>query len=69
MFLNDNLATEVYVRQALGFAMKGSEHKVLWLRKALYGLRQAPRAWNTKLDTTMAELGFTRCTTEHALYT
>ena len=25
--------------------------------------------WNAKLDATMAELGFARCATEHALYT
>ena len=42
---------------------------MLRLCKALYGLRQAPRAWNAKLDTTLGELGFTRCATEHALYT
>ena len=42
---------------------------VLRLRKALYGLRQAQRAWNAKLDATLGELGFTRCATEHALYT
>ena len=35
----------------------------------LYGIRQAPQAWNTKLDATLGELGFTRCATEHALYT
>jgi len=68
-FLNGELAEEVYMRQAPGFAVKGAEHKVLRLRKALYGLRQVPRAWNAKLDATMAELGFTRCETEHALYT
>ena len=45
------------------------EHKVLRLRKALYGLRQALRAWNAKLDVPLGELGFTRCATEHALYT
>ena len=28
-----------------------------------------PRAWNAKLDATLGELGFTRCTTEHTLYT
>ena len=42
---------------------------MLRLRKVLYGLRQAPRAWNAKLDTTLGELGFQRCVTEHALYT
>ena len=52
MFLNDELAERVFIKQALGFAVKGAEHKVLRLRKALYGLRQAPRAWNAKLDAT-----------------
>ena len=41
---------------------------MLRLRKALYRLRQAPRAWNAKFDATLGELGFTRCATEHALY-
>ena len=47
-FLNGELA-EVYVQQPPGFVIAGEEHKVLCLRKALYGLRQAPRAWNIKL--------------------
>ena len=68
-FLNGELAETVFVRQPPGFAVKGEEHRVLRLRKALYGLRQAPRAWNAKLDTTLGELGFQRCATEHALYT
>ena len=68
-FLNDELAETVFVKQAPGFAVKGTEHMVLKLCKALYGLRQAPRAWNTKLDATLGELGFQRCATEHALYT
>ena len=25
--------------------------------------------WNAKLDATLGELGFTRCATEHTLYT
>jgi hypothetical protein len=43
-FLNGDLKEEVYVRQPVGFIVAGQEGKVLRLRKALYGLRQAPRA-------------------------
>jgi hypothetical protein len=39
------------------------------LHKALYGLRQAPRVWNSKLDTVLHDLGFTKCKAEHGLYT
>ena len=45
MFLNGDLKEEFYVHQPPGFAIPGKEGKVLRLRKALYGLRQAPRAW------------------------
>ena len=52
-FLNGELTETVFVRQPPGFVIKEVEHRVLRLRKALYGLRQAPRAWNAKLDTTL----------------
>ena len=47
----------------------GKERKVLCLIKALYGLRQAPRAWYAKLDASLASLGFQRSTSEHVVYT
>jgi hypothetical protein len=68
-FLNGELTETVYVKQAPGFTVKGAEHKALRLWKALYELRQAPRAWNAKIDATMGKLEFARCATEHALYT
>jgi hypothetical protein len=43
-FLNGDLKEEVYVRQPTGFIIADQEGNVLRLRKALYDLRQAPRA-------------------------
>jgi hypothetical protein len=68
VFLNGNLKKEVYVHQPPGFAIPGIEGKVLRLRKALYGLRQAPRAWNAKLDSTLKGMGFWQSPHEAAIY-
>jgi hypothetical protein len=40
-FLNGDLQEEVYVEQPAGFIVASKEHKVLKLKKALYGLHQA----------------------------
>jgi hypothetical protein len=68
-FLNGDLGEEVYVSQPPGFIKKGQEHKVYKLHKTLYGLRQAPRAWNSKLGTMLHELDFIKCKTEYGIYT
>jgi len=67
-FLNGDLVEEVYVQQPPGFVAKGDSSKVLKLKKALYGLRQAPRAWNARLDKELLKLGFERNPLEHAVY-
>ena len=54
--------------QPPGFECPGEEDKVLRLSKALYGLCQAPRAWNIKLDDTLVSLGFQKSPSEHAVY-
>jgi hypothetical protein len=66
-FLNGELQ-EVYVAQPAGFMVSGKEHKVLRLKKALYGLRQAPSAWNAKLDSSLLSLGFQKSIAEHGVY-
>ena len=67
-FLNGDLKEEVYVHQPPGFVIPGKEGKVLRLHKALYGLRQAPRAWNAKLDSTLKGMGFEQSPHEAAIY-
>lgn len=49
-FLNGDLLEEVYVSQPEGFVQESQRHKVYRLLKALYGLRQAPRAWYARLN-------------------
>lgn len=67
-FLHGDLKEEVYVSQPEGFVIKGEETKVYKLKKALYGLRQAPRTWNEKLNGVLHELEFVRCLKEPSLY-
>jgi hypothetical protein len=67
-FLNGDLKEEVYVHQPPGFAIPDKEGKVLRLCKALYGLRQAPRAWNAKLDFTLRMMGFEQSPHETVVY-
>ncbi|WVZ92527.1 hypothetical protein U9M48_038582 [Paspalum notatum var. saurae] len=68
VFLNGELAEEVYVAQPPGFTTARHKDKVLKLHKALYDLHQAPRAWNATLDASLHELGFTKSKCEYGLY-
>ena len=54
--------------QTPSYIVTGKEDLVLKLKKALYGLRPAPRAWYAKLDESLCSLGFRRSPLEHAVY-
>jgi hypothetical protein len=56
-FLNGFLEEEVYVKQPLGFESAEFSHKVYKLRKALYWLKQAPRAWYGRLRGVLFQQG------------
>src|ERR1700750_801309 len=42
--------------------------KVLKLKKSLYGLKQAARQWNKKLNVTLTSLGYKRLESDHSIY-
>lgn len=65
-FLHGQIKEEVYMRLPLGF--KNQENKVCRLKKALYGLQQAPRAWNETFDRAMNDLNFQRSEVDKCLY-
>lgn len=67
VFLHGDLK-KVYVSQPEGFKVKGSEQKIYKFYKALYGLRQAPKAWNIKFKSILKELSFTKCAKEPSLF-
>lgn len=57
-YLNGTLEEEIYMRQPKGFAAPGAENKVCRLKKSLYGLKQAGRTWNKRIDSVLRSLHF-----------
>ncbi|CAM8934959.1 unnamed protein product [Rhodiola kirilowii] len=68
VLLNKVQEEEVYVDQPPGYVQRGKENNVYKLNKALYRLKQAPRAWYARSDTYMLENVFQKCPYEQALY-
>nr|GEY91624.1 retrovirus-related Pol polyprotein from transposon TNT 1-94 [Tanacetum cinerariifolium] len=68
-FLNGQLKEEVYVAQPDGFVDPDHPEKVYRLRKALYVLKQAPRAWYDKLSNFLISKSFTKGTIDPTLFT
>jgi hypothetical protein len=67
-FLHGALEEEVYMRQPPGFEDKPRPHFVCKLNKAIYGLRQAPRAWYSRLSTKLLDLGFRTSNSDTSLF-
>jgi len=59
-FLYGPLTEEIYMDQPDGFTIKGREHQVLRLLKAIYSLKQAAHVWWIELDRSLKEFGFKR---------
>uniref|UniRef100_A0A0A1X768 Retrovirus-related Pol polyprotein from transposon TNT 1-94 n=1 Tax=Zeugodacus cucurbitae TaxID=28588 RepID=A0A0A1X768_ZEUCU len=67
-YLNSDLTEEVYIRQPEGFIDSKNPDKVLKLNKAIYGLKQSGREWNSTLDIALKNFGFNPCKSEPCLY-
>ncbi|GKC79254.1 retrovirus-related pol polyprotein from transposon TNT 1-94 [Tanacetum coccineum] len=68
-FLIGPLKEEVYVAQLDGFVDLDHPKKVYRLRKALYGLKNAPRAWYDELSNLLMSKGFTKGSIDPTLFT
>ncbi|XP_019094567.1 PREDICTED: uncharacterized protein LOC109129963 [Camelina sativa] len=67
-FLQGTLTEKVYMEQPPGFVDTDKPDHVRRLRKAIYGLKQAPCAWYTKLCTFLLSLGFWNSLSDTSLF-
>ena len=56
-FLHRHLEETVYMKQPPGFASKEHPNHVCLLKKSLYGVKQAPRAWYYRFATFLTSIG------------
>lgn len=66
-FLNGNLEEDIYMQVPQGY--EGCEDKVCKLRKGLYGLKQAAKGWNQRLNDVLTGLDFIQSKIDTCLYT
>ncbi|WVZ80646.1 hypothetical protein U9M48_028105 [Paspalum notatum var. saurae] len=67
-FPNGFIEEEVYVRQPPGFESARFPDRVYKLRKALYGPKQAPRAWYARLKSFLLKSGFVMGSVDKTLF-
>ncbi|GKB04306.1 retrovirus-related pol polyprotein from transposon TNT 1-94 [Tanacetum coccineum] len=68
-FLNGELKEEVYVSQPEGFVDQDNPSHVYKLKKALYSLKQAPRAWYDMLSSFLISQHFSKSAFDPTLFT
>ena len=68
VFLNGELEEEVYMVQPPGFVDHSKPDVVCKLQKALYGFKQAHRAWFTKLKNSLLAWGFSCSLSDSSMF-
>ena len=67
-FLHGDLQEEIYMEQPPRYVQDNSS-LVCLLKKSLYVLKQAPRAWYDKMDSFLLDIGFSRYHYDPNVYT
>lgn len=67
-YLRGDLKETVYMHQPEGFVDSKFPHRVCKLKKSLYGLKQAGREWNKKLNNILQQMDFQRCNGDTCVY-
>nr|GEU28595.1 retrovirus-related Pol polyprotein from transposon TNT 1-94 [Tanacetum cinerariifolium] len=67
-FLNGNLREKVYVSQPDGFVDQDNPNHVYNLKKAVYGLKHAMRAWYDMLSSFLISQDFSKCSVDPTLF-
>ncbi|GJV11806.1 retrotransposon protein, putative, ty1-copia subclass [Tanacetum coccineum] len=67
-FLNGYLDKDIYMVQPEGFVYSNHPRKVCKLQRSIYGLKQASRSWNKRLDREIKRFGFAQNLNEPCVY-
>ena len=67
-FLHGNLEEEVYMDIPPGYTATSKTEVVCKLQRALYGLKQSPRAWFGQFSLAMKKYGFQQSNSNHTLF-
>ena len=67
-YLYGKLDEEIYLHQPEGFIARGQESKVIFLKRALYSLKQAGLAWWKELSNSMKDLGFAHLNSDAGIF-
>ena len=67
-FLHGELDKDIYMEQPRGFQSKIHPEYVCKLKKALYGLQQAPRTWYGKIGEFFVQSGFKVAPSDSSLF-
>jgi hypothetical protein len=67
-FLHGDLEEEVYMDIPPGYSVTTGTNEVCKLQRALYGLKQSPRAWFGRFSLAMKKYGFKQSDSDHTLF-